>query len=303
MSEEAKKYEQKKEQKEILIPWKKFLEEYPINSIQKVSDFFVDTKSHPNPYERNAPTLRLWCWDENCKGIRNFEGDWVHQRSIATTSFNTDFLEYTCKDCGKSIKTFCIKSAIYTAGNGTVWKIGEYPEQHIDIPSNLPNLMGEDYSTFIKGLKCEKQGLGIGAFSYYRRVVENQKKRLLQKILEASRRLKAPNDTLELLEEACKEDQFSKAIDLIKDAIPLSLLVDGHNPLKLVHQALSAGLHEEADERCLELAHSIRIILSALAENIQQALRDQQNLKSAVSNLLKFQSVKKSKNKIIDMED
>lgn len=299
MSEEDKKPEQKKEQNEILIPWKKFLEEYPVNSKQKVSEFYEETNHQYYTFKRNTPMLRLWCWNENCKGIRNFAGKWEHHENVSDNSIYKDFLIYTCKDCEESEKTFCIMAKIiYNEGNGMVIKIGELPEQHIDIPSTLPKLMGKDYAIFVKGLKCEKQGFGIGAFSYYRRVVENQKVRLLQKILEASRRLNTPTEALKLLEEASKEDQFSKAIDMIKDAIPQSLLVDGHNPLKLVHQALSVGIHEEADEKCLELAHSIRMILSTLAENIQQALRDQRKLKGAVSKLLNFQSkVKKSRDK------
>jgi len=297
MSEKEKKYEQKEESEEALIPWKEFLEEYPIDSIQKVSEFYEETDSQYRPLKRKAPILRLWCWNENCKGIRNFSGRWEHDPNVSDFSIYNDFLIYTCKDCGESKKTFCIIAQIIDReGNGKVIKIGEFPEQHIDIPSGLPKLMGDDYSTFVKGLKCEKQGLGIGAFSYYRRVVENQKVRLLIKILEASRRLNAPTEALKLLEDATKEDQFSKAIDMMKNAIPVSLLVDGHNPLKLVHKALSAGIHEMADEKCLELAHSIRMVLSALAERIQQALRDQRKLKSAVSTLLDFQKdAKKSR--------
>ncbi len=149
--------------------------------------------------------------------------------------------------------------------------------------------MGEDYPIFIKGLKCEKQGFGIAAFAYYRRVVDNQKGRLITKILEVAQKLDAKPEMIGKLEQASKATQFSRAVDTIKDAIPESLLVDGRNPLKLLYTALSIGLHEESDEKCLEMAHSIRMVLSDLAERIQQALREQAELKSAVSELLKVE--------------
>jgi len=64
------------------------------------------------------------------------------------------------------------------------------------------------------------------------------------------------------------ETQFSKAIETIKAAIPESLLIDGHNPLTLLHDALSEGLHAQTNEDCLELATSIRVVLTELAERI-----------------------------------
>jgi|GEM_PF-6223240 len=72
-------------------------------------------------------------------------------------------------------------------GNGVALKVGEIPELHIDLPSALPGLLGVDYKFFIKGLNCEKQGFGIGAFAYYRRVVENQKGRFILQIAKVAK--------------------------------------------------------------------------------------------------------------------
>jgi hypothetical protein len=59
-----------------------------------------------------------------------------------------------------------------------------------------------------------------------------------------------------------------------------------HNPLTLLHNALSEGLHELTDEECLTLARSIRVVLVELAERISTALKEEAQLKSAVSQLL-----------------
>jgi hypothetical protein len=80
------------------------------------------------------------------------------------------------------------------------------------------------------------------------------------------------------------------SITSVKDAVPQALLINGRNPLSLLHSALSVGLHDKADEECLELAHGIRVVLVELAERLGQALKDEAELNSAVSRLLKAQS-------------
>src|SRR5687768_2053714 len=94
-------------------------------------------------------------------------------------------------------------------------------------------------------VRCaESQGMGIGAFAYYRRVVENQKGRIINQIATVARRIGAEDATLQTFDRAAKETQFSRAIDSIKTSLPQALLIDGqHSPLTLLHSALSEGLH------------------------------------------------------------
>lgn len=55
--------------------------------------------------------------------------------------------------------------------------------------------------------------------------------------------------------------------------IPQTLLINGHNQLTLLHSALSEGLHDQTDEKCLELATSIRVVLTDLADRLGCAQR------------------------------
>ncbi|MCF8476495.1 MAG: hypothetical protein K9G60_05665 [Pseudolabrys sp.] len=138
----------------------------------------------------------------------------------------------------------------------------------------------------MKGRRCENQGLGIGAFVYYRRVVENHKNQILNEIIRVSEKLNAPAETITTLNAAKAENQFSKAMESVKDAIPQALLINGANPLTLLHSALSVGLHAQSDEQCLELAHDIRVVLVELAERLGQTLKDEAELSTAVTRLL-----------------
>jgi hypothetical protein len=85
---------------------------------------------------------------------------------------------------------------------------------------------------------------------------------------------------------AQEETQFSKAMESVKDAIPESLFINGYNPLTLLHSALSAGLHAHTDERCLEVAQAIRLVLAELSDRVAQALKDDRELTQALSRLM-----------------
>ena len=51
-------------------------------------------------------------------------------------------------------------------------------------------------------------------------------------------------------------------------------------------------MHNETDDVCLELASSIREVLTELCERMETALKDEAELKKAVSTLLKYQNPK-----------
>jgi hypothetical protein len=248
-----------------------------------------------------TPPLRLYC--KICDGIRNFRGKWIYSESASSDATPDNFLVYTCRDCGKYEKHFCLWSrTLDDQEGGEVLKIGEYPQLYIKLPTNLSKLFGDDYDNFINGLKCERQGLGIGAYSYYRRVVENQKNLLLGEILRVSRKLSAKEEMIQTIESAISEIQFSTAIDMVKDSLPESLLVNGQNPFKLLHKALSIGIHNESDDKCLEIAHNIRMVLLDLAQRIKLALSEQRELNSAVSSLLKFNTESKSDKDVTEQD-
>jgi hypothetical protein len=118
---------------------------------------------------------------------------------------------------------------------------------------------------------------------YYRRIVE--KTQILDEIIKVAAKV-AP-EMVGTFEAAKSENQFLKAIDSIKGVIPQNLRVNGHNPLTLLHSALSKGIHAQTDDRCLEFAHDIRVVLADLAERIGQALKGDAELSEAILRLTK----------------
>ena len=103
-------------------------------------------------------------------------------------------------------------------------------------------------------------------------MVEDQKSRIIGDIIKVAETIDALVETISTLKEAQREQQFSKAIEKMKGAIPQRLLIDGQNPLSLLHSALSRGLHGQTDETCLEIATDVRLVLAEFSELLGHAL-------------------------------
>jgi hypothetical protein len=263
-----------------------FLEQIPPGVTVEIEDLFKGISPEASHSLSNTD-IQLYCESESCNGIRFFGQQ--SGRAADATGSQEIFINFICRNCRSRFKTFAlrIKKATSTTFNGTAMKFGESPPFGPPVPARVISLIGADRDLFLRGRRCENQGLGIGAFSYYRRVVENQKSRLINEIASVAKRLGATPDVLRLFETAAKETQFSRAIDDIRSSIPQVLLIDGHNPLTLLHAALSEGLHGGTDDECLETATSIRVVLTELAERISIALKDENELKLAVGNLMR----------------
>jgi hypothetical protein len=151
----------------------------------------------------------------------------------------------------------------------------------------LITLIGPDRDEFLKGRRCEIQGLGVGAFTYYRRVVVSQKNRILGEIVKVAEKIDPGSPAIAELKAAIKETRFSESLEMVKTAIPQALLINGHNPLTLLHGALSDGLHDRTDEECLQTASSVRVVLAELSERLAQALKDEAEITKALGTLMR----------------
>ena len=264
-----------------------FLESTPPYTTEVLADMFLDrgVTTYGQRWQLNKPDIQLHCENDPCRGIRFFRHSGADAFAYEERPANV-FVNYVCSNCQGSLKTFALQILHVDSRSGKAMKYGEIPSFGPPTPSRLITLIGPDRELFLRGRRAENLGFGIGSFAYYRRVVENQKGRIIHDIAKASERLGASPEMLEKLRQAEKETQFSKAIEIVKSGIPAALLIDGHNPLTLLHTALSEGLHDHTDADCLEIAREIRLVLTDLADRISQALKEEAELKKAVSRLM-----------------
>jgi len=265
------------------IPWEQFLKDTPPGRIYEVSGMIeFDYKNNPSV---RTPDLELFCTHELCVGDRLFKcNDGI---DLYPTQVKYEFLTYVCRNCGQRSKRYALFLIGGDKEKAGAAKLGEWPPFGPRVPSRVITLIGPDKELFLSGRRAENQGMGIGAFAYYRRVVDNQKTRLLEQIIKATERIEAPAENIKTLREAAKEKEFSKALDVMKSAIPDVIKIRGHNPLRLLYKALSDGLHAKSDTECLNFAQTIRVVLTELADKLGQVLKDQAEIDTALKQLFK----------------
>lgn len=235
-----------------------------------------------------ALTISLYC--PRCNFTQN------HSRPSIKGVTNDPFLvsasgpalfSFACQNCYQP-KIFTLSISRAESGPFQIQKIGEWPRAFPPLPKRLLKVVGDDREYLERGYQLELQGFGVGASAYYRRIVENRKNELLTEMHQAAIASSAPEEVIDHLQKAIGQWSFDTSVQMVKEYIPKRLLIQGHhNPLTLLHNALSEQLHSLTDFECLENAEAIREVLTELSDLIDSVLRDRESLHKAVSSLLK----------------
>jgi hypothetical protein len=171
---------------------------------------------------------------------------------------------YLCSSCKEFHRAFYLK---FGPNAEYVMKVGQFPPWEIEIDKEMELRLGEYSEYYMKGLITESQGYGIGAFAYYRRIVEEVIDELLADIsdLLAGEEKERYQETLK---KAGKSTVTQDKIEIVKDLLPPILRPGGMNPLSVLHSTLSEGLHENSDEECMDLAMTLREIMLFLVHQL-----------------------------------
>ena len=189
---------------------------------------------------------------------------------------------YQCQSC----RSFTRQFQIYISSElDYIYKIGQYPEWEIKMDKNLERTLGKHAKTFRKGLVCESQGYGIGAFSYYRRITEQIIDELLDSIIDL---IEPENKSKyqDALEKTKLTRVTQEKIELVRDLLPSILKPNEMNPLGVLHSELSEGLHAETDESCLENAAHVKSILIFLINQIIQSKESAKGFSESMKSIL-----------------
>ncbi len=245
------------------MPNKEFLEEYPL--YRKYSIPIPETLDNLQKIRINMPCQ--FCKSSQTFAMTNdyFAGFPYRNSSSKDASIK---LEYICVHCQKFTRYFYI---IINNDLKSIMKVGQYPSWDIIGDPIIEKMLGKYSDFYKKGLICESQGYGIGAFGYYRRIVENIIDELLNEISNLLSGIEL--DKYKIALKKTKETIVTQEkIDIVKDLLPPILRPNGMNPLSVLHSALSEGLHAESDEECLKYSETLRQILIFLANQISSSL-------------------------------
>ncbi|MEK7072287.1 MAG: hypothetical protein AAB969_01835, partial [Patescibacteria group bacterium] len=246
------------------MPNKEFLETYPL-----YKEFKTTWNTHVSITLIEKPAIHLHC--DVCDSCQTF--NMVNQYTEVDFQLANEFVgdrivraKYQCSCCKRFVRQFYIKffQGENTSTNGEEYacvsymKVGQFPSWSIEMNQELEKMLGVHADNYKKGLVCESQSYGIGAYAYFRRITENIIGELLDSIPDLIDDQTEKDAYKKALEEVKKTKVAEKKIELVKDLLPDALKATGINPLKALYGALSVGLHDKTDEECMELAEIIR---------------------------------------------
>jgi hypothetical protein len=265
------------------MPHKVFLETYPLYRKFKTTV--------PGQMSSLAkPRINMAC--PACKSSQTFAMTNEYWEGYAYMNFpsngNTVRAKYLCTHCQKCIREFLIR---LSPDLTFMTKVGQWPAWEIESDPLIEQMLGAHADHYKKGLVCESQSYGIGAFSYYRRIVEE----IIDSLLDEIQALMAGEDLVRFKEALAKTKNTivtQEKIDLVKDLLPPILRPDGMNPLGVLHSALSEGLHAESDDKCLEQAAVVREVLVFLVNQVHASKASAKSFTEGMRKLLEKKSGK-----------
>ena len=162
---------------------------------------------------------------------------------------------FLCSGCGQS-EFYCLIDVNYE--EMSIRKVGQNIPWSISLSPELENDLGNDADLYKKALTLISQSYGIGACAYLRRMVENQINPLLQALYEIKTLDNADSSELQQITEAIRSKNFTTKTEMAVAILPPSIIVGGENPLKLVHDKLSASLHGLTEEEAIDIAVKVK---------------------------------------------
>jgi hypothetical protein len=214
------------------------------------------------------------------------------QNVISNSTIDFNFHKHysgVCQQCKKYAVHFLISGSTSRDKNGNkkfyIRKVGQNPAPVITPTRDVSNFLNEDDKDFYgKALKNLKYGHGIGAYAYFRRIIENEIHRIVKRI--SAINLPDSNKIIEALEQYKEKHQMSRLIEEITPYLPKSLKDDqSNNILKLLYDQSSTALHELSEEDCLEKAGYIDTLFSYLVKKLNEEQYEIDEIKKAIKGL------------------
>jgi len=280
------------------MPNKEFLEKYPL--YRKFKTNLIDYNFKSASFEEvPKPAIHMGCnictSDQTFNIVNEYYELEENRGSKMLVNGKIVRARYRCSSCNRMNRTFFLYffRGVKTKENYAidVMKVGQYPAWSIELDKELENILGEHADYYKKGLVCESQSYGIGAYAYFRRITEEIIDKLLDSICDLIEE-KDREAYAEALEKTKKTRVTQEKIDLVKDLLPISLKPDGINPLGVLHSALSEGLHSLSDEDCMEQAEIIRNILVFLVNQTIRMKNDSSIFTDGMRKLLEKKNCK-----------
>lgn len=262
---------------------------------EDLSDFFVNAPLYAQynlPSNKEIDTLYEYLIDENkfdcyctyCGKISTFKFErWDHTKFYQTPMRREQLEGYSGFDitalCSRDNQHHYLFYLKYE--NDAIFKIGQFPsvaDISVADTKQYHSLLGkEKYRELTKAIGLVSHGVGIGSFVYLRRIFEY--------LLEEAHR-EGKENIPGWDEKEYGRSRVGEKIDMLSSLLP-SFLVEN----KGIYSILSKGIHELAEEECLEMFPvmklGIELILDEKLKELEVQRKTEQARKSIQSYLQK----------------
>ena len=217
-----------------------------------------------------------------------------HARGVViSVADSSSVVRYACSRCDQSSLTIWYMQRTQLAklegealpvgiAGIVLTKLGQLPA-----PETRPDPMvekalssaGRDF--YKKGLRSLAHGFGVGALAYFRRVVEDATTEILT-IVEEVAESEGDAATVERIQEAMAAKEMEEKLRLAAQALPASLRPGNVNPLRVLFQQYSKGLHDRTEHECSQIAERMRFTLEYLFKNWKAQLEESERFRKEV---------------------
>ena len=280
------------------MPYAEFLEKYPLYrkfEFEFNIEFLKDVKKVN--INMNCPicrSIRTFNMNNNyhtfmdgrpAQGVQFFKNPQYSGYLVNPEKGFITWLTYKCASCNDFERHFFIKM---NSGKGFLQKVGQFPPWDIAIEKDLNSILGDFVKYYKNGLICESQGYGIGAYAYYRRIIEGIIDFLLIQIGNLLGKENEDEYKVALMKTKETKDTQEK-IKLVYDLLPPILNPQEFNPLKTIYGVLSEGIHGRSDEDCLNDAEILRETTAFLVKEVLRSKEERKQFTEKMRKLLKSQ--------------
>jgi hypothetical protein len=261
-------------------------------------------------------TIRIWCSAPDCGAVMNWDllkpGRGSSSEAEEIAFGDTKTFTYLCRHTPTASRvTFVLNvhesremqgsglapvpaAGAVSALDVQVILIGRLPRPTPHIDSDVAESFGEiDLYLYEQALASRLSGMGIGAMTYMRRVVENEMNRLLDFLVAEISLMPENVEKLKRAKELQDENAFAAKARVADLVLPPTLFPHNQNPFSKLHDLCSEGVHQLDDVESCERFDEAKDLFDLL---FQRLLHERESRRLYSENLRKLSSRKRTAN-------
>jgi hypothetical protein len=230
--------------------------------------------------------LNIWLYCERCKNVQRWSRDTTRKdfRGVSHRirhRVGWEDVLYSCRNCPSNPSAvrynfYWSQDAEPADAIGEFLKVGQWPPLEERVPDTLKKVLDKDDLAFYKNaIRMRNYNLGIAAVAYLRRVVENRINDVLDVLAEAAQEHSFAAEELKKIKEAKRSFRFDDKIDYAAKLLPPHLKPEHKpNPIDVLHDLTSDGLHSKSEEECIDIFDRVRKVFEYVFGNLNVQIEE-----------------------------